>query len=213
MWNFIFRPIHSMFAKHGKVVVQQNPKLFEKIWTTLEIFWEFQNCKFENGWTLAGQTTQCVFMIPWNLSFRYILFLDKRLQTMLWHLNARVNSHQRWKQTRFRVCFHLWCELTSTMNITEWQVSWISWYVSVALPGNIFHTQSTIVLHTWVKNNCALSFLCCFVCWKVEKLPKSNLNILHCRLLKHLAFNNVSKTYLKGDVLIWKEFENQKKLL
>ena len=23
-----------------------------------------------------------------------------------------VNSHQRWKQTRFRVCFHLLCELT-----------------------------------------------------------------------------------------------------
>ena len=40
---------------------------------------------------------------------------------------ARVNSHHRWKQTRFRVCFHLWCELTTTMNITEWQVSWNSW--------------------------------------------------------------------------------------
>ena len=38
--------------------------------------------------------------------------MTKRLQTMLWHHNARVNSHQRWKQTRFRVCFHLWCELT-----------------------------------------------------------------------------------------------------
>ena len=50
--------------------------------------------------------------IPWNLSFRYILFHEKRLQTMLWHHNVRVNSHQRWKQTRFRVCFHLWCELT-----------------------------------------------------------------------------------------------------
>ena len=50
----------------------------------------------------------------------------KRLQTMLWHHNARVNSHQRWKQTRFRVWFHLWCELTSTMNVTEWQVSWNS---------------------------------------------------------------------------------------
>ena len=50
----------------------------------------------------------------------------KRLQTMLWHHNARVNSHQRWKQTRFRVCFHLWCELTITMNATEWQVSWNS---------------------------------------------------------------------------------------
>ena len=65
--------------------------------------------------------------IPWNLSFPYILFHAKRLQTMLWHLNARVNSHQKWKQTRFRVCFHLWCELTSTMNVTEWQVSWNSW--------------------------------------------------------------------------------------
>ena len=45
---------------------------------------------------------------------------------MLWHHNARVNSHQRWKQTRFRACFHLWCELTITMNVTEWQVSWNS---------------------------------------------------------------------------------------
>ena len=36
----------------------------------------------------------------------------KRHQTMLWHHNARVNSHQRWKQTRFRICFHLSCELT-----------------------------------------------------------------------------------------------------
>ena len=61
--------------------------------------------------------------IPWNLSFRYISFHGKRLQTMLWHHNARVNSHQRWKQTRFRVCFHLWCELTSTMNVTKWKVS------------------------------------------------------------------------------------------
>ena len=41
-----------------------------------------------------------------------------------------VNSHQRWKQTRNRVCFHLWCELTITMNVTEWQVSWNSWGVS-----------------------------------------------------------------------------------
>ena len=38
---------------------------------------------------------------------------------MLWHQNARVNSPQRWKQTRFRVCFHLWCELTSTMRFNR----------------------------------------------------------------------------------------------
>ena len=69
----------------------------------------------------------CLFAwIPWNLSFRYVLFHEIRLQKMLWHRNARVNSHQRWKQTRFRVCFHLWCELTSTMKVTEWQVSWNS---------------------------------------------------------------------------------------
>ena len=66
--------------------------------------------------------------IPWKLSFRYILFHEKRLLTMLWHRHARVNSHQRWKQTRFRVCFHLWCELTSTINVTEWQISWNLWF-------------------------------------------------------------------------------------
>ena len=49
------------------------------------------------------------------------LFHEKRLQLMLWHHNARVKSHQRWKQMRFCICFHLWCELTSTMNVTEWQ--------------------------------------------------------------------------------------------
>ena len=60
--------------------------------------------------------TSFLAWIPWNLSFRYILFHEKRLQTMLWHHDTGVNSHQRWKQTRFRVCFHLWCELTITMN-------------------------------------------------------------------------------------------------
>ena len=51
----------------------------------------------------------------------------KRLQTMLWHQQRQSHSHQRRKQTWFCVCFHLWCELTSTMNVTEWQVSWNSW--------------------------------------------------------------------------------------
>ena len=41
---------------------------------------------------------------------------EKRCQTMLGSHNARVNSHQRWKQTRNRVCFHLWCELTITIS-------------------------------------------------------------------------------------------------
>ena len=72
--------------------------------------------------------------IPWNLSFPYILFHEKILQTMQWHHNARVNSHQRWKHTRLNVCFHFCCELTSIMNVTEWQVSWnsfVSWLSNV----------------------------------------------------------------------------------
>ena len=81
---------------------------------------------FGSDWIIA----EWFAWIPWNLSFLYISFHEKRLQTMLRHHNARVNSHQRWKQTRFRVCFHLWCELTSTMNVTEWQVSLNSWALS-----------------------------------------------------------------------------------
>ena len=45
---------------------------------------------------------------------------------MLWCHNARVNSHQRWKQTQIRVWFHFWCELTSTKNV--WQILWNSWF-------------------------------------------------------------------------------------
>ena len=85
-------------------------------------------------WTGNCKATICISVtlswIPWNLSFRYILFHEKCLQTMLWHHNARVNSHQRWKQTRFRVCFHLWCELTSTMNVTQWLDRSVSFHTS-----------------------------------------------------------------------------------
>ena len=77
---------------------------------------------------LGHHEPKCITWNAWNLSFCYILFDDKILQTMLWHPNARVNSHQRWKQTRFRVYFHLWCELTNRMNVTEWPISWNSWY-------------------------------------------------------------------------------------
>ena len=63
---------------------------------------------------------------------------------MLGHYNTRVNSHQRWKQKRFRVCFHLWCELTSTMNVTEWQVPWNSCEAKMS---NQFYTTEAFVVH------------------------------------------------------------------
>ena len=40
--------------------------------------------------------------------------------------NDAVTPQCQSQFTRFRVCFHLWCELTTTMNVTEWQVSWNS---------------------------------------------------------------------------------------
>ena len=75
---------------------------------------------------------------------------------MLWHLKARVNSHQRWKQTRFRVCFHLWCELTntmtSTMNVTEWQISWSSRYSQLPVICAPRQHTSAIATSVWPNN-------------------------------------------------------------
>ena len=65
--------------------------------------------------------------IPWNLSVHYISFHVKILQTMLWHHSARAIHTKDESKLRFSVCFHLWCELTTTMNVTEWQVSWNSY--------------------------------------------------------------------------------------
>ena len=58
-------------------------------------------------------------------------FMNSMKLVIPWHFNS-------WKKTpidavtpqRFRVCFHLWCELTTTMNVTEWQVSWNSYVLS-----------------------------------------------------------------------------------
>ena len=93
---------------------------------------EEQKVSQELLWSIVlHYDTMNVAWIPLNLLFHYILFHEKRLQTMLWHHNTRVNSHQRWKQTQFHVCFHPWCELTTTMNVTEWQLSWNSCYAWV----------------------------------------------------------------------------------
>ena len=40
---------------------------------------------------------------------------------------AVVNLHQRWKQTRNRVCFHLWCELTLALWCHSSVWSLLSW--------------------------------------------------------------------------------------
>ena len=67
---------------------------------------------------------------------------------MLWHHNARVNSHQRWKQTRFRVCFHLWC---------EWPVQWM-WRDDKF---NGIHAKGSGRNWAWLRvNHCPVHFHC-----------------------------------------------------
>ena len=65
-------------------------------------------------WSAKQSDTAHEFHETCHSAIFYVM--KKRLQTLLWHLNVRVNSDQRWKQMRFRICFHLWCELTSTMS-------------------------------------------------------------------------------------------------
>ena len=86
---------------------------------------------------------------------------------MLWHHNARVNSHQRWKQTRFRACFHLWRELTSTMNVTEWQLSWNSLYMSLHTKWLSLKSPQTKATH---RNPCIHS-------WKLQDMY--NRSMIH----------------------------------
>ena len=64
----------------------------------------------------------CDTTTPESIHTKDIVFI------IIWCAIEEINL-QRWKQTRFRVCFHLWCELTSTIYVTEWLVSWNSCHV------------------------------------------------------------------------------------
>ena len=85
---------------------------------------------------------------PWNLSFRHVLFHEKKKFSDIgrkWILPnmiragtdctqiVLVNSHQRWKQTWNRACFHLWCELTLAL----WCLSIVRRLFSVNRPNHI----------------------------------------------------------------------------
>ena len=61
-----------------------------------------------------------------------------------------VNSHQRWKQTRNRVCFHLWCELTLAL----WchSIGWSIFSSNKIKRNDKFH--GTYVWHTVCISRC-----------------------------------------------------------
>ena len=67
-----------------------------------------------------------------------------------------INSHQRWKQTRNRVGFHRWCELTLALRCHS-----IVWglfgdkHQNLRRPRPLFNDFKTCSNHPWM----------CFVCW------------------------------------------------
>ena len=58
--------------------------------------WIWNNCKWINSY---GYTVNVCYR-EFHETCHSVTFI------------VLVNLHQRWKQTRNRVCFHLWCELT-----------------------------------------------------------------------------------------------------
>ena len=60
-----------------------------------------------------------------------------------------VNSHQRWKQTRHRVCFHLWCELTPALwcqSIVWSSFSWIKMQRNDKFHGiHVYHIIKSLI--------------------------------------------------------------------
>ena len=65
------------------------------------------------------QSFQQIWKMPSGAGLYFILLQDMHSLNSLFFFIMNsitfivlVNSHQRWKLTRNRVCFHLWCELT-----------------------------------------------------------------------------------------------------
>ena len=104
---------------------------------------------------------------------------------MLWHHNTRVNSHQRWKQTQFCVCFHLWCELTSTMRCNR-MTSFMEFMIYAMLQHNVGYCQ-----------------------WKLQSQSRTWLysrSLVKCHdmlyiMLKLIAVTLLSILYIYSDIL------------
>ena len=60
-----------------------------------------------NAWLIIISTDD----IRWEQMWSWVFMNSMKLVISL-HLIDLVHSHQRWKQTRNRVYFHLWCDLT-----------------------------------------------------------------------------------------------------
>ena len=98
-----------------------------------------------------------------------------------------------WKKTRndavtpqrFRICFHLWCELTSTINVTELGVSWNSWYTHF----NCINTISSdwkfaLHWHFWehqMQNNAGNKKLWFYMQYKLSRTGKTYKEQIYCQ--------------------------------
>ena len=102
--------------------------------------------------------------ITWSLSFRYILFHEQSLQMMLWHLNGRVNSHQKIKANAVS-------RLLSSL-------VWIDLY-------NECNGMTSFMEFMWIVNDSG-----CSTCWNLWSLH--NLKCLFTSLMK-ISWNRINR--------------------
>ena len=110
---------------------------------------------------------QSTSMLPWDFICYWLLPTGaaKQLPALCTSLESHetyhsvtfivlVDLHQRWKQTRNRVCFNLWCELTLALwchsIVTELWVSWSSCSILSCLIYNMS------VIFQWEISRCHL---------------------------------------------------------
>ena len=79
----------------------------------------------------------------------------QRICWLQWFLSGRETIARENSKWIWQFCFHLWCELTSTMNVTDWQVSWNSRTHTGFQPSegvSLHHTQRelTWIISRWV---------------------------------------------------------------
>ena len=70
------------------------------LWEILLLFTILQNSRWQLFFPCSNQAKRTGTIHEFHETCQSVIFI------------VLVNSHQRWKQTRNRVCFHLWCELT-----------------------------------------------------------------------------------------------------
>ena len=103
-----------------------------------------------------------------------------------------VNSHQRWKQTRNRVCFHLWCKLTLALRCHSIVWNLYSWRCNGMK--NFMEFMRWLLISTWCADACRELVGCLRLPFKTALGVRLNVttSLSGCSVILRLAWVNVS---------------------